>query len=155
MEIFPQNFKFSSNFVVFMWIWVNSRSWWWTGRPGVLRFMGSQRVGHDWVTELNLTELWEKLVTETNIQCLSKAIICLPINSLTTDPHILHFHFIMVKWWEPVKVDYKCPLYYLSFRFSMDLLAFAGIWLDSDFLLSVGGVVLSRSLLFCLILKTI
>ena len=28
-------------------------SWWWTGRPGVLRFMGSQRVGHDWVTELN------------------------------------------------------------------------------------------------------
>ena len=35
------------------WIWVNSRSWWWTGRPGVLRFMGSQRVGHDWATELN------------------------------------------------------------------------------------------------------
>ena len=35
------------------WVWVNSRSWWWTGRPGVLRFMGSQRVGHDWVTELN------------------------------------------------------------------------------------------------------
>ena len=37
------------------WVWVNSRSWWWTGRPGVLRFMGSQRVGHDWATELN----WE------------------------------------------------------------------------------------------------
>ena len=37
------------------WVWVNSRSWWWTGRPGVLRFMGSQRVGHDWVTELNWT----------------------------------------------------------------------------------------------------
>ena len=34
------------------WVWVNSRSWWWTGRPGVLQFMGSQRVGHDWVTEL-------------------------------------------------------------------------------------------------------
>ena len=33
-------------------VWVNSRSWWWTGRPGVLRFMGSQRVGHDWATEL-------------------------------------------------------------------------------------------------------
>ena len=29
------------------------RRWWWTGRPGMLRFMGSQRVGHDWVTELN------------------------------------------------------------------------------------------------------
>ena len=39
------------------WVWVNSRSWWWTGRPGLLQFMGSQRVGHDWVTELN----WIKL----------------------------------------------------------------------------------------------
>ena len=29
------------------------RDWWWTGRPGVLQFMGLQRVGHDWVTELN------------------------------------------------------------------------------------------------------
>ena len=34
---------------------IDSRSWWWTGRPGVLRFMGSQRVGHDWATELNWT----------------------------------------------------------------------------------------------------
>ena len=34
-------------------VWVNSGSWWWTGRPGVLQFMGSQRVGHDWATELN------------------------------------------------------------------------------------------------------
>ena len=34
------------------WVWVNFGSWWWTGRPGVLRFMGSQTVGHDWVTEL-------------------------------------------------------------------------------------------------------
>ena len=38
------------------WVWVNSRSWWWTGRPGVLQFVGSQRVRHDWVTELNWTE---------------------------------------------------------------------------------------------------
>ena len=38
------------------WVWVNSGRWWWTGRPGVLRFMGLQRVGHDWVTELNLTK---------------------------------------------------------------------------------------------------
>ena len=36
-----------------MWVWVNSRSWWWTGRPGVLRFRGSQRVRQDWATELN------------------------------------------------------------------------------------------------------
>jgi len=42
------------------WVWVDSGSWWWMGRPGVLRFMGSQRVGHNWVTEL--TELIYKNV---------------------------------------------------------------------------------------------
>ena len=36
------------------WVWVNSGSWWWTRRPGVLRLMGSQRVGHDWA-ELNIS----------------------------------------------------------------------------------------------------
>ena len=39
------------------WAWVNFWSWWWTGRPGVLQLMGLQRVGHDWETELNWTEL--------------------------------------------------------------------------------------------------
>ena len=41
------------------WVWVNPRSWWWTGRPGVLWFMGLQKVGHDWTTELNWTESTE------------------------------------------------------------------------------------------------
>ena len=40
------------------WVWVNSGGWWWTGRPGVLQFMVSQRVGHDWVTELNWILHW-------------------------------------------------------------------------------------------------
>ena len=48
------------------WVWVHSRSWWWTGRPGVLQFMGSQRVGHDWVTELNwimlITTIWGDVI---------------------------------------------------------------------------------------------
>ena len=35
------------------WVWVNSRSWWWTGRPGMLQVVGLQRVVHDWATELN------------------------------------------------------------------------------------------------------
>ena len=39
------------------WVWVDSGSWWWTGRPGMLRFMGLQRVRHEWETELNWTEL--------------------------------------------------------------------------------------------------
>ena len=38
------------------WVWGDSRSWWWTGRPGMLRFMGQQVVGHDWATELNWTD---------------------------------------------------------------------------------------------------
>ena len=37
------------------WVWVNSRSWWWTGRPGMLWFMGSWRVRHNWAIELNWT----------------------------------------------------------------------------------------------------
>ena len=45
------------------WVWINSGSWWWTGRPGVLRFMGSQRVRHDWATELNWTGAY--LLTST------------------------------------------------------------------------------------------
>ena len=35
------------------WVWLNSRSWWWTGRPGVVQFIGSLRVRHNWATELN------------------------------------------------------------------------------------------------------
>ena len=44
-----------------IWVLVNSGSWWRTGRPGVLHFMGLQRVRHDWVTELNWTELTSKV----------------------------------------------------------------------------------------------
>ena len=39
------------------WVWVASGSWWWIGRPVMLRFMGSRKVEHDWATELNWTEL--------------------------------------------------------------------------------------------------
>ena len=46
-----------------IWVWVNSRSWWWTGRPSVLQSMGSQRVGHNWATELNWTD-------HTELSCL-------------------------------------------------------------------------------------
>ena len=50
-----------SNFTLYCklfwtWVWVNSGKWQWTGRPGVLRFMGLQRLRHDWATELNWTD---------------------------------------------------------------------------------------------------
>ena len=42
------------------WVWVSSRSWWWTGKPGLLQSMGSQIVRHDW---LNWTELWKTIIS--------------------------------------------------------------------------------------------
>ena len=52
-----QRMRWRASLTRWTWIWVSSRSWWWIGRPGVVWFMGSQRVGHgslsDW-TELNL-----------------------------------------------------------------------------------------------------
>ena len=57
------------------WVWANSRSWWWTGKPGVLQSMGLHRVGHDWATELN----WS-----FNFHFLSSAIY--PLISLMSDP---------------------------------------------------------------------
>ena len=53
-----------------IWVWVNSGSWWWSERPGVLQSMGSQRVGHNWVTELNWTELNRNSV-ELTLSCAS------------------------------------------------------------------------------------
>ena len=54
------------------WVWVNSGSWWWTGRPGMLRFMGSQRVRHNWMTELNWTETsfleWSVMISAVYLQ---------------------------------------------------------------------------------------
>jgi len=54
------------------WVWVNSGSWWWTGRPGALRFMGSQRVGHDWATELNWTCRTDKFRVPERIDSVLK-----------------------------------------------------------------------------------
>ena len=61
------------------WVWVNSGSWWWTGKPGMLQLMGLKRLGHDWAIELNWTidlmhltlceliHFSEKIVTSTPI----------------------------------------------------------------------------------------
>ena len=55
------------------WVCVDSGSWWWTGRPGMLWFMGSKRVGHDWVTELNWFYLGKML------HCLLHSIPFFPV----------------------------------------------------------------------------
>ena len=72
------------------WVWIDSGSWWWTGRPGVLRFVGSQRVIHDWVTEL--TDWWSHYnfwvkAYKTHLTCRG------PVQKLTPRPRhriVLH-----------------------------------------------------------------
>ena len=50
------------------WVWASSQSWWWTGKPGVLQSMGSQRVGHDWVTEMNEWKYTTNACCDINLQ---------------------------------------------------------------------------------------
>ena len=68
------------------WVWVNSGSWWWTGRPGVLQVMGLQRVGHDWRTELNwcvcLHLLW--LIGWFTVCCSSCCLVTKPCLTLAS-----------------------------------------------------------------------
>ena len=52
------------------WVWVNSGCWWWTGRPGVLWFMGLQRVGHDWANDL----IWSYLIVKKMMISLGSGI---------------------------------------------------------------------------------
>ena len=62
------------------WVWVSSGSWWWTGKPGVLRFMGSQRVRHDWATELNWIYMFQccsLFVPPLSPPCLQVCSLCL------------------------------------------------------------------------------
>ena len=100
------------------WVWVSSRSWWWTGRPGVLRFMGSQRVGHDWATELNWTEL----------NLFIRVSLCIKLHErfprlCTLMCHLNTLHLLMLLYffsWYQILV-----LFYISSRRTENLLCLA------------------------------
>ena len=64
------------------WVWVNFRSWQWTGKPDMLQSMGSQRAGHDWVTELNWTKVCGKTYQSSEHE------------SPTTVPHLMSMSYI-------------------------------------------------------------
>ena len=68
------------------WVWVNSGSWWWTGRLGVLRSMRSQRVGHNWVTEMN----WKRNKTGSfvEMQIDLESVIPSKVNQRQTQIHV-------------------------------------------------------------------
>ena len=60
------------------WVWASSGSWWLTGMPGVLHSMGSQRVEHDWVTELNwFSRIWDKYLFSEDVERKKKTLCTL------------------------------------------------------------------------------
>ena len=106
------------------WVWVNSGSWWWTGRPGVLWFMGSQRVRHDWATELNwstrLCLLGSYLLME-----IQKITLCRVAHWLETSEvsKCLHSKNIRTCWYMNILIDHllhflclECKLTYVLIR---------------------------------------
>ena len=80
------------------WVWVNSWSWWWRGRPGVLRFMGSQRVGRDWATELNLTD-WTRCHDLCFFECwVFSQLFHFPL-SPSSRGSLVPPHFLPLEWY--------------------------------------------------------
>ena len=82
------------------WVWVDSGSWWWTGRPGVLQSIGLQRVGHDWATELNwidhslcCTVLW---VLTNAYYLVATIVVSHRIVSMHSKSHALHTHSFLL-----------------------------------------------------------
>ena len=94
------------------WIWVNSRGWWWTGRPGVLQFMGLQRVGHDWETELNWTLcfLLQSYAPETSSPQSSKTQILPCYFSLWNSWVFFHHHKIQASYRDSLILSFPPPL---------------------------------------------
>ena len=77
------------------WVWASSRSWWWTGKSGEVQPMGSQRVGHDWVTELNWAKFWGKIFYTT----MSPELLSCDLNFYIEDyPLILHCDVSTLCW---------------------------------------------------------
>ena len=56
-----------ASLIQWTWVWVDPGGWWWTGKPGVLRFMGSQRVSHNWATELNWKVFYRQKAGEGHV----------------------------------------------------------------------------------------
>ena len=92
---------------------LNSGSWWWTGRPGMLQFMGLQRVGHDWVTELNWSHIWEWLYVIISL-CSHRSFHCVHLPYCLYDPN--RSSFFTLQWEKPqllllaavISSDYPC-----------------------------------------------
>ena len=113
------------------WVWVNSWNWWWTGRPGMLWFMGSQRAGHDWVTELN----W-KLSSKTIIIKFGKQNTyqrrgnILNLYTIVVFPRLLTAHRGLLPFtFHPHMANLRCTILCPSLKFSMlERVTYTSIW---------------------------
>ena len=101
------------------WVWVSSGSWWWTGKPGVLQSMGSQRVGLDWATELNWWEEWgnqaNRWVDVCRISHLANLIIKIllaPLWAFTLETSLHTFFIPLVAFTHvPLPQTFLSPIY--------------------------------------------
>ena len=101
-----------------MWVWVNSGRWWWTGRPGMLWFMGLRRVRHDWATEPNwrvtltlslylhkfkIHPLQSKSRSAIHLspECFHKSVISPEVDLLFWSPYLSTFSINTVTWIVP------------------------------------------------------
>ena len=119
------------------WVWIHSGSWWWTGRPGMLRFMGSQRVGRDW-TELNWLFIrhYGKAHQEMpgSLWCL-----CLDTWNLSTDPWA-DGSFLQA-WWQNIGYGKKGKLEDVKLKAKMLARALvSGVYCQASRFIAVQGL---------------
>ena len=92
------------------WVWASSGSWWWTGKLGVLQSMGSQRVGHDWATELNWfnSSFWCHILPcfQLNVYLIFYFIICIGLLDLPSILlAVLKYFMCICKSWTVKKAE--------------------------------------------------
>ena len=124
------------------WVWIDSGSCWWTGRPGMLWFMGSQRVGHDWVTELNWTFSYISIIlffilsVHKSVTILLAKLLAIRIRSFNFTQHACFFtvqtrmllghlqaSVIIPIHWRSQKSSVGIQSYWLLFLLEMQTLA--------------------------------
>ena len=94
-------------------VWVNSGSWWWIGRPGMLQSMGSQRIGHDWEIELNWR--WYNRTTELSIIGFSQSVNQLwTWSSCGMSPHRLQSKCFLFSSPSHVRIHFSPKMSYLA-----------------------------------------
>ena len=102
------------------WVWASSGSWWWIGRHGVPKSMGSQRVGHDWETELNWPEADDIIrppKTEGNLPLADLWVVVYLLNHVLLTPWTvalqapLSMGFLRQEYWNGLPFSSPADLY--------------------------------------------